>query len=85
MQKRKKVENEEKNLNGLQKKAKANYKYGLFLITKSQWKLFQDHWEVREFFTFWWVATMFVVYESSRQITVEGIKAIAIAKLSDWL
>ena len=28
---------------------------------------------------------MFVVYESSRQITVEGIKAIAIAKLIDWL
>ena len=28
---------------------------------------------------------MFVVYESSREITVEGIKAIAIAKLSDWL
>ena len=38
MQKRKKVENEEKNLSGLQKKAKANYKYGLFLINKSQFK-----------------------------------------------
>ena len=28
---------------------------------------------------------MFVVYESSREITVEGIKAIAIAKLIYWL
>ena len=40
------------------KKAKANVNIDCFSLIKGQWKLFKGQWKVREFLTFWWVATL---------------------------
>ena len=40
------------------KKAKVNVNMDCFSLIKGQWKLFKGQWKVREFLTFWWVATL---------------------------
>ena len=40
------------------KKAKVNGNMDCFSLIKDQWKLFKGQWKVREFLTFWWVATL---------------------------
>ena len=40
------------------KKTKANVNIDCFSLIKGQWKLFKVQWKVREFLTFWWVATL---------------------------
>ena len=40
------------------KEAKANVNMGCSSLIKGQWKLFIGQWKVREFLTFWWVATL---------------------------
>ena len=37
--------------------AKVNVNMDCFSLIKGQWKLFKGQWKVREFLTFWWVAT----------------------------
>ena len=38
--------------------AKVNVNMDCFSLIKGQWKLFKGQWKVREFLTFWWVATL---------------------------
>ena len=38
--------------------AKVNVNVDCFSLIKGQWKLFKGQWKVREFLTFWWVATL---------------------------
>ena len=47
-EKKKEAENEEKNISGLQKKAKVNVNIDCFSLIKGQWKLFKGQWNVRE-------------------------------------
>ena len=48
-EKREKFENEEKSVDGQQKKNKANLKIDCFSLIKGQWKLFKGQGKVREF------------------------------------
>ena len=47
-EKRKETENEEKNIGGLQKKAKVNVNIDCFSLIKGQWKLFKGQGKVKE-------------------------------------
>ena len=58
-EKREKFENGEKNVDGRQKRTKANGKIDCFSLIKGQWKLFKGQGKVREFLTFCWVATLY--------------------------